>query len=69
MPRPKGSNTKFYKSKKSTVTCRICGINILEQNYRNHVKLKHPADNNMDLRPAGQLKLKGSLIVRIYRYH
>ena len=45
------------KGKISKVKCRVCSLELLHQNYKDHLKLKHPDTDENDLRPQSQLSL------------
>ena len=51
-------NSIYYKStsKTSYILCRVesCGQSVLKQNYKAHLKNKHPSENSNDLRAKGQ---------------
>ena len=49
-------NSDYYKSKNKTQTvkCRVCLAVCLAQNYRSHLKNKHPEENASDLRRYGE---------------
>ena len=46
-----------YLSKTSKVSCRVCGLVLLRNNYKEHLKSKHTRENCNDLRPANQTTL------------
>ena len=54
-------STSYYKSssKKIFITCRVesCSKTVLKQNYKTHLKNKHPAEDYNDLRAKGQSSL------------
>lgn len=51
-------STSYYKSssKKIFITCRVesCSKTVVKQNYKTHLKNKHPAEDYNDLRARGQ---------------
>ena len=39
------------------VTCRVCGIIILQKNYERHLATKHISENSKDLKPKNVLNI------------
>jgi hypothetical protein len=58
-------STAYHKSKNKLIkiTCRVesCKAQILQQNYRVHIREKHPEEDEKDLRVYGQHRLQFGL--------
>lgn len=50
----------FFRSESAEVKCRVCCKTLLQKNYKDHLKAKHPEDNHTDTTPFGQAKLSNS---------
>ena len=50
--KPKPSSTKVIR-----IRCRFCNIELVKQNYKEHIKQIHPEADKNDLRPKSQLSL------------
>ena len=46
-----------YISESASLKCRVCQKEMLRKKYKQHLKIKHPKENNEDMTPFGQSKI------------
>ena len=44
----------MFKSKFERIDCRVCKKSMLQQNYKTHLRAKHPEENAQNIRSANQ---------------
>lgn len=49
-----------FRSETAEIQCRVCSKTLLQKNYKDHLKTKHPNQDHTDTTPLGQKKLSTS---------
>ena len=58
------SKTSF-RSESAETKCRVCCKTLLQKNYKDHIKTKHPQEDHTDTTPFGQKKLTTSFFKKV----
>jgi hypothetical protein len=58
------SKTSF-RSESAETKCRVCCKTLLQKNYKDHIKAKHPQEDHTDTTPFGQRKLTTSFFKKV----
>ena len=58
------SKTNF-RSESTEIKCRVCCKTLLQKNYKDHIRAKHPQEDHTDTTPFGQRRLSTSFFKKV----